>query len=78
MEYIILIVSLAGIVFGADFLVAGAVSIARKLISLAMRWKMKYGFGIRITPNQSIPLLAYSFYDTKGNEIDMKEEVEMK
>jgi cation:H+ antiporter len=30
MEYIILIVSLAGIVFGADFLVAGAVSIARK------------------------------------------------
>ena len=30
MEYIILIISLAGIVFGADFLVAGAVSIARK------------------------------------------------
>lgn len=30
MEYIILIVSLAGIVFGADFLVAGAVSVARR------------------------------------------------
>ena len=30
MEYIILIVSLVGIVFGADYLVAGAVSIARK------------------------------------------------
>ena len=30
MEYIIIIVSLVGIVFGADFLVAGAVSIARK------------------------------------------------
>lgn len=30
MEYIILLASLAGIVFGADFLVAGAVSIARK------------------------------------------------
>ena len=30
MEYIILIVSLVGIVFGADFLVTGAVSIARK------------------------------------------------
>lgn len=30
MEYIILIVSLVGIVYGADFLVAGAVSIARK------------------------------------------------
>lgn len=30
MEYIILIISLVGIVWGADFLVAGAVSIARK------------------------------------------------
>ena len=30
MEYLILILSLAGIVFGADYLVAGAVSIARK------------------------------------------------
>lgn len=30
MEYVILAVSLAGIVFGADILVAGAVSIARK------------------------------------------------
>ncbi len=30
MEYIILIVSLAGIVFGADFLVAGSVSVARR------------------------------------------------
>ena len=30
MEYIVLLVSLAGIVFGADYLVAGAVSVARK------------------------------------------------
>ncbi len=30
MEYIILIISLAGIVLGADFLVTGSVSIARK------------------------------------------------
>lgn len=30
MEYIILVISLAGIVFGADFLVAGAVSVARR------------------------------------------------
>ena len=30
MEYIILIVSLAGIVFGADYLVAGAVSLAKR------------------------------------------------
>lgn len=31
MEYVILLISLAGIVFGADYLVAGAVSIARRL-----------------------------------------------
>lgn len=30
MEYIILLISLAGIVFGADYLVAGAVSVARR------------------------------------------------
>lgn len=30
MEYVILILSLAGIIFGADFLVAGAVSVAKK------------------------------------------------
>ena len=30
MEYVILLISLVGIVFGADYLVAGAVSIARK------------------------------------------------
>ena len=30
MEYIILIISLAGIVFGADYLVAGSVSVARR------------------------------------------------
>lgn len=31
MEYVILVISLVGIVFGADYLVAGAVSIARRL-----------------------------------------------
>lgn len=30
MEYVILLASLAGIVFGADFLVTGSVSVARK------------------------------------------------
>ena len=55
-----------------------AAYINQGFISMKTRWKMKYGFGIHITPNQSIPLLAYKFYDTKGEEIDMKEEVEMK
>ena len=48
------------------------------ILSMKMRWKMKYGFGITITPNQDMPMLAYKFYDSKGEEIDMKEEIEMK
>ena len=55
-----------------------AAYINQGVISMKMRWRMKYGFGLRITPNQSIPLLAYAVYDTQGNEIDMKEEVEIK
>ncbi len=55
-----------------------AAYIKQGVISLELRWKMKYGFGLRIIPNQSLPLLAYTFYDSKGNEIDMKEEIEIK
>jgi ribonuclease G len=43
---------------------------------LKWRWRLKYGFGIRVTPNQSVPLLAYAFYDAKGEEIDMREELQ--
>jgi ribonuclease G len=38
---------------------------------------MKYGLGFRIVPNQSLGLLQYTFYDSRHNEIDMKEEQEM-
>lgn len=47
------------------------------LPSLAMKWKMKYGWGIRIVPNQSLGMLQYVFYDSKHEEIDMKEEQEV-
>ena len=47
------------------------------LPSLAMKWKMKYGWGIRIVPNQSLAMLQYAFYDSKHEEIDMKEEQEV-
>ena len=45
--------------------------------SLAIRWRMKYGLGFRIVPNQSLGLLQYTFYDSRHNEIDMKEEQEV-
>ncbi|MBQ8593537.1 MAG: Rne/Rng family ribonuclease [Bacteroidaceae bacterium] len=47
-------------------------------ISLKRKWQMKYGFGIKIIPNQKLAMLQYEFYDAHGEEIDMKEEVEIK
>lgn len=46
--------------------------------SMALKWKIKYGWGIRIIPNQSLTLLQYIFYNSKNEEIDMKEEQEIK
>ncbi len=48
------------------------------IVSLKRQWQLKYGLGIKIIPNQKLALLQYEFYDTNGEEIDMKEEVEMK
>lgn len=47
-------------------------------ISIRLRWQMKYGFGIRITPNQRLAFLQYEFYGPDGQEIDMKTEEEMR
>ena len=46
--------------------------------SLKRKWQMKYGFGIKVIPNQSLAFLQYKFYDTYGEEMDMKEEFEIK
>ena len=42
------------------------------------KWKMQYGFGLKITPDQSLGMLQYRFTDKNGDEIDMKEEHDMK
>ena len=48
------------------------------VFSLKRKWQMKYGFGIKIIPNQKLAFLQYVFYDPHGEEIDMKEEIEIK
>ena len=48
------------------------------LVSLKRKWQMKYGFGIKIIPDQSLAFLQYKFTDMHGEEIDMKEEIEIK
>ncbi|MBR1712066.1 MAG: Rne/Rng family ribonuclease [Alloprevotella sp.] len=48
------------------------------LPSLRMKWQLQYRMAIQIIPNQSLSYLQYTFYDADGNEIDMREEKEMK
>ena len=48
------------------------------LVSLKRKWQMKYGLGIKVIPDQKLAFLQYVFYDPKGDEIDMKEEIEIK
>ena len=48
------------------------------LVSLKRKWQMKYGFGVKIIPNQSLAFLQYKFIDVHGEEIDMKEEFEIR
>lgn len=55
-----------------------AAYVNKGFISLLRKWQMKYGFGIRIIPDQSLAFLEYRFYDATGKEIDMKEESEIK
>lgn len=55
-----------------------AAYIDQGLISLKRKWQLKYGFGVHIIPSQKLAFLQYEFYDSKGEFIDMKEEIETK
>lgn len=48
------------------------------LVSIKRKWQMKYGLGVRIIPSQKLAFLQYEFYDAQGQEIDMKEEIEIR
>lgn len=66
MEYIILVISLVGIVYGADFLVAGAVSIAKKYkVSDFVIGAAIVGVGT------SMPELVVSFLGAIGGNADV-------
>ncbi len=55
-----------------------AAYINQGFLSLKRKWQLKYGFGITVIPNQKLAFLQYLFYDQQGEEIDMKEEIEIK
>lgn len=50
-----------------------AAYINQGIFSLKNKWRLKYGIGFRIIPSQKLSYLQYAFYDTAGEEIDMKE-----
>lgn len=55
-----------------------AAYINQGLISLKMKWQLKYGMGVHIVSSQKMAFLQYEFYDCKKQFIDMKEEIETK
>lgn len=54
-----------------------AAYINKGIFSIKRKWQMKYGFTINVIPNQSLAYLEYRFFRS-GEEIDMKEEFEIK
>jgi ribonuclease G len=54
-----------------------AAYINKGLISMGMRWKMRYSAKIKVIPDQGLAFLEYKFYDAEGNEVGMQEENEI-
>ena len=52
--------------------------ICQGICSLKMKWQWKYGLGVKVIPSQKLGMLQYEFYDSKGQEIDVKEEIEIR
>ena len=55
-----------------------AAFINKGAISMKLKWRIKYGWGVHIIPSQKLAYLQYEFYDANGQFIDMKEEIETK
>lgn len=55
-----------------------AAFVNKGLFSMKRKWQFKYGFGINVIPDQSLAFLQYRFTDKNKEEIDMKEEFEIK
>lgn len=52
--------------------------ITRGIWSIRRRWQLHYSFGLRIIPNQQLSFLQFKFVTSKGEEIDMQEENEIR
>ena len=50
-----------------------AAYLTRGIWPLRLQWQMRYGFGVKVIPNQQLAFLECRFYDTDGEEIDMNQ-----
>ncbi|MDL2256525.1 Rne/Rng family ribonuclease [Parabacteroides sp. OttesenSCG-928-K15] len=55
-----------------------AAFVKKGMIPLSLKWKFRYSLGMKVIPDQSLAFLEYHFYDPDKNELDMKEEKEIK
>ncbi|MDH6356066.1 ribonuclease G [Dysgonomonas sp. PH5-45] len=55
-----------------------AAFINQGLPSLQTKWKFRYSRGLKVIPNQNLSYLEYHFYDANKEEIDLKQEIELK
>lgn len=51
-----------------------AAYINQGLFSIKRRWQMKYGFGVKVLPNQKLAYLQYTFHNMKGEEFILNQQ----
>ncbi len=50
--------------------------ISKGMLSMKWQWKRKFGKGCKVIASQKLGFLQYKFYDKKGLEINLQEEIE--
>lgn len=50
--------------------------ISKGILSMKWQWKLKFGKGCKVIASQKLGFLQYKFYDKKGLEINLQEEIE--
>lgn len=48
------------------------------ILSIKRKWQLRYGLGVQVLPSQKLAFLEYQFFDAKGQELDLKEEIEIR
>ena len=46
------------------------------ILSRLMKWKLKFGLGMRLIPDQGLELLQYKVFDSDRNEVDLKQPID--